>query len=111
MFIIGDLVVISLVVFTLTVLLKDTEGPFDLFQKFKNILVGSEGHERAFFIKLFSCPWCLGTWISAVVTLLYCITSKSTFPTFIAYWLASIGITGLLYAMLYSFVKDTEDES
>jgi hypothetical protein len=106
MFRLEDLVVISLVVFTITVLIKDTEGPFDLFQKFKNILVGSEGHERVFFVKLFSCPWCIGTWISIAVSLLYLLISHRSISVAIAYCIASIGVTGIMYALLYSLVSD-----
>jgi len=106
MFRIEDFIVLSLVVFTLTVLFKDTEGPFHIFEKARNFLVGSEGHERKFFVELLACPWCVGTWMSLLVTLLYWLVSKCTFPIFLAYCIAAIGVTGLLYAMLYSFVSD-----
>jgi len=106
MFIIEDFAILALVVFTITVLLKDTDGPFDTFSKAREFLIGNEEHQRRFFILLFSCPWCVGAWISSVVNLIYVLVSGKSVVVFFAYWFASIGVTGLLYSWLYSHIEE-----
>jgi len=110
MFKVEDFVVLALVVFSLTVLFKDTDGPFRIFYKARDWLTfKKDGNVRTFFKELFACPWCMGTWISAVVALLYLLISHCSIAIAIAYWIASVGVTGLLYAMLYSFVSGDEE--
>jgi len=106
MFRIEDFVVLSFVVFAITVLIKDTAGPFDIFSKMRNWLEGSDEHPNIFFMNLLSCPWCMATWISLVVNIIYLLVSHCSVFVFFAYWIGVIGITGFLYAVLYSMIDD-----
>jgi len=107
MFRIGDFFVIAFAVFAITVLAKDTAGPFNIFLKVRDWLVGSdEMHPRMFFMDLLACPWCMATWISVVVNLVYLFVSHCSVFVFFVYWLGTIGVTGFLYAILYSVLGD-----
>lgn len=80
--------------FVLTLMLKDLNGPFDIFKILREKLCRYDENYVPvnFFAKLFECPWCLGTWVSAGVVLLSLIL-----PVEIFYWLSAIAIVGMLY--------------
>lgn len=55
------LVIISLAVFTMTVLLVLLDGPFEIFQTLRYYL-----RQNSFTRELIACPWCTSIWVAAV---------------------------------------------
>ena len=113
-----ELFVVVFAVFGTTFTLHYTDGPGDLFIKFRSFLIGldkerplppydSEGNEvhiveemtseEGFFQKLLSCFWCSSFWVALIIVgcyyLLYGYSIKS-FPFVLA---ASIGVSGFLH--------------
>lgn len=80
--------------FTLTLMLKDLGGPFDIFKRLRQLLCKYDAmnEPQNFFAKLFECPWCLGTWVAAGVVIMMLILPIQFF-----YWLSAIAIAGILY--------------
>ena len=81
---ISAILVIGLVSFVITFFLKELDGPFNVIKKFRDAICAyiylpspSNANFTAvlspdnFWARLFECFWCLTTWITAVVMLLY----------------------------------------
>jgi hypothetical protein len=84
-------------------------GPWRLFVHIRHILkVSSEQFNDqtgewvevagdGFFADLFSCFWCLATWISAIVCILTAITFNQPWYFCPYEWLANIAVAGIVY--------------
>lgn len=106
----ADCVVVGVCVFAIAYLIRYTDGPFDIFYRFrKRIGVYLEEWDGdvysgevedpdpdKFLAKLVSCFWCLSTWVSLGVTSLYVILygDSHIFPFM---WLFAIGLSGVLH--------------
>jgi len=95
-----QLILCCLVTFTMTVMLKDMLGPFDIFETLRGALCDyndANNDPVNFFGKLFNCHWCLATWVSAVVALVTVIIFGMWWPYFFYLWLSAIAVTGVVY--------------
>ena len=63
------IVVAILAVLGLSLLIRNADGPFDLFQKTRILLLQNK-YVGAFFYKLLSCPLCIGFHCGWVIYLL-----------------------------------------
>lgn len=88
------LLLYGLSAFVITLMLKDLDGPFDIFKLLREKICKYDENlvPVNFFAKLFECPWCLGTWVSAGIVLLSLIVPIEFF-----YWLSAIAFVGMLY--------------
>lgn len=107
-------IMLGVISHTITFMLRYTDGPFDLFLRFRaltgvtlpvyledtdEVMDYMEPLEHDTFIsKLVSCFWCFTTWISLVVTVLaYILLDIGALATFPFTWIFVIGVSGLLY--------------
>ena len=109
----SECVVAGVCVFTVAYLLRYTDGPFDIFYHFRiwvgvyadevSVVDGIEVTEEiedpnpaGFFAKLVTCFWCLSTWMSLAITILYVVLfgDMRIFPFM---WLFATGLSGLLH--------------
>lgn len=88
------LILCGLSTFILVLMLKDLDGPFDIFNKLRTLLCKYDDMNvpQNFFAKLFDCPWCLSTWVAGGVTLLMLVL-----PVDIFIWLSAISIASIIY--------------
>jgi len=109
---INAVLVLGLASFGLTYLLRYQDGPCDLFRKLRGadgiryvpvvdysekvVSYIEEVPNDGFFGKLMGCHWCLGTWVSAVMTVAVVALMGGSMVVMPFYWLASVGITGVL---------------
>lgn len=98
-----DLIIIGFASYAVTFLVHKTDGPLDVFKRFREF-VGFRWEESEiypnefekiidedkFLAKLFGCFWCLCTWVSVALYLIYGIV-----PSIVTV-LAVIGLTGFL---------------
>lgn len=93
------------VTFALVLMLKDMDGPFDIFRGLR-VMIGAahidktdnqEYSVESFIGKLFDCHWCLGTWISAAVNIVMIICVIYPWYYFPAVWLAGLTVAGCIY--------------
>lgn len=90
-------------VLAVTYIIRYTDGPFDIFLKFRSYIGINTIEENGEYIeevsgstlaKLVECPWCLATWIAFVFALLYC--NMFGYDYFVFAWLYPIGFSGLI---------------
>lgn len=101
----NSLLVTGLATFGLTYLLCYTDGPKDIFKSIRKLagieyflIDGEEVYKppTKFFAKLFACHWCLGTWVSIIMSIAYVIIFKID-PIMLVYLIpGSLGISGFL---------------
>jgi len=99
-------ILIGLATFAITYLVQCTDGPFNIFNKFRLIAgIRTETYNKGtpgeyaievvddkFFAKLVSCWWCMSTWVALVLTLV-------TLSHPVA-WPAAIGLAGLMHKIV-----------
>lgn len=103
-----NIITVGLVTFLLVYFLKELEGPFGIFAAIQNavIVTDEEGNPTTFFGKLYSCWWCLSTWVAAVVTVLmvfvtgYVPFDFASFVYWIFVWLGAIAIANLVNSFI-----------
>lgn len=107
-----NVIVIGLATFALTFLLKDTAGPFDIFSSVRERLtlehqVRAEGAPayhtepvHPFWFNWYACFWCMSTWTSAGLSLLYVIAFGLPWFAWFFIWLAAIALAGTIYTLL-----------
>lgn len=101
---------VALATFALTYMLRNLDGPWSIFLRLKYALgyefemvhinndeVMIEHVPDRFIPQLFSCHWCLGTWIALMM--LIC---NVYIPVIVA-WFAIVGIVGVLYEVVRSW--------
>lgn len=100
-----SIIKIAFSVFGVVYILRYTDGPFDVFLRFRELVgihmvpiyeadrkVGEvEEVEDVFLAKLFGCFWCLSVWVALFCVLLYDVIGV------VFDWLAVIGIAGFLH--------------
>lgn len=106
--------------FTITFLMRYTEGPFDIFAHFRRfvrmeipiilhdhngepVIAGwAEDEEpELFFAKLVYCFWCFTAWISFLVSLFVFITfNLDNILLFPLLWFFATGVSGILNSVL-----------
>jgi hypothetical protein len=116
---IETVVLLGLSSFAITYILKYTRGPFEIFERFR-IFIGLEipvisydvvgkvnfedlkedDNPDKFFAKLFGCHWCLTTWVSLFLSVLYYLVLGNDVATFLFVWFASIGISGIIFEVI-----------
>lgn len=87
--------------FFIVVMLQQFEGPFDVFLRIREWI--GVGVKYTFLAKLWACPYCLSTWVSLpLLIIIALIAGKDALPfplLFPFYWMTSIAITSIMYAM------------
>lgn len=95
---------LSFAVFGIVYLIRYTDGPINIFLRFRQ-LMGIWQYEveksdeiieeigEGFLAKLFSCFWCLITWVSLFLILIF-------YGIDILAWFACIGISGFIYEIV-----------
>ncbi len=79
-----EFVVVALAVWRLSSMLVNEAGPWDIFVRLR-AFIGvkydeySQPYGTKFFAKLFSCVWCLSTWIGAFAAVAFIVFPKATF--------------------------------
>ena len=103
-----EVFVLFLAVFSTTFLLYYTDGPWDLFFKFRSSLIAldsiklrkvhivEEQQEDGFFQKLLSCFWCSSVWVALFVVGSYYLLYSYPLKSFPYVLLAAIGVSGYL---------------
>lgn len=103
-----DVVLLGLAVFSITYMIRRTDGPFDLFVKLREfvgihhaeeyedeVYIGVvEVVDNTFMARLFSCYWCLSLWVSLVCLLIW-----NILPDVILLF-SIIGVAGLLNGII-----------
>jgi len=99
---IQGIVAVGLATFTLLLMLKDLDGPFDIFKWIRDTLCEYDASNIPinFFGKLFDCPWCLSTWIAAFVAIVYVLVMTLPVMYFFFLWLAAIAVADMIYVYL-----------
>lgn len=105
-----DIVLIVFSSYGITYMIRYTYGPGDVFLKFriwmgmryKPLLdetgmhpagwIEEDWHEDSWHAKLVQCFWCLNTWVSLALVLLF-----PKLPIWIYVWFAIVGIAGFLH--------------
>lgn len=84
-------VLLTLASYRITQLLVYDDGPFDLIFKFRDWIgvyeLNQAGERQSFLGKLFSCPYCLGLWVSLFAALVGTLYGHNLF----IWWLAIAG--------------------
>ena len=117
----ADFVVLSFAVFGFTYLIHYTDGPGDVFFRFRDWLMrvketeervypapGQEVYitrtvtvdEESFFYKLFNCFWCSSTWSAIIIVGLYYVVMGYQIWTFPFVALGTLGVSGFLGEIL-----------
>lgn len=65
-----ELVICILAIYGITVFVKDMDGPFDIMNKIRLILLHNK-YIGVFVYKLLECYFCVGTWSGVLVYLLH----------------------------------------
>lgn len=99
------ILVLGLSGFTLTFMLFELDGPGDIFKNIRAkigiIERKSDGvriiEKPSFMTSLFSCFWCLTTWVCLFLAIFTTIMSDLSWYAGIYLWLASICISGIIF--------------
>lgn len=101
-----ELILLALATWRITSLLKDEEGPFDIFVKLRKyfgvidtdeVVFDEYGNttieplriiDDTFIAKLFECHWCLSVWAAFGISVLAVLFSVIDSNYFLFYWLA-----------------------
>lgn len=104
--------VVGFFTFGLCYLIRYTDGPFGLFDKFRGklgvrrfpvydekevILEYIEESDDSFFAELLSCWWCFSTWIALVSAILYFFVDEYPLSAFPFIWFGAVAISGILH--------------
>lgn len=107
-------IVIGLASLYITYTVRYLDGPFDLYRKILSLAgviepvygynndivnyieVNVEDSDR-FITKLVGCFWCFTTWVSMILTVIYGSCSSLNVGQCVFVWLASAGLSGLLF--------------
>lgn len=109
---IQHIVIVGLIGYVLTTLLLHTDGPLDIFLRFR-VYVGldlpvmgvepvtyvRDGNPTSFVAKLLACYWCTTTWMCLVTAVGYILLGNAPWMKLVFIWLASIGISSLAYTL------------
>lgn len=116
------IVAIGIATFGIVYMVKFTDGPFDLFFKLRRFLSMGDPYDpeqelpeklppvRLFFYQMFDCFWCLSTWVSLALLLIYAFAIKDFHWLLIIYWFGAVGVSGVLW--IYAFTHgagETDD--
>lgn len=89
-----DFIFILLASYSLSFLIKETDGPFDIISKLRNYLMRNK-YIGVFFYKLLSCYYCCGFWSGLIIYLIY--FRKFQWNLFILY-----GLTSAIFSLIMS---------
>ena len=95
-----NILVLGLVSFTITFMLHDLVGPFDIFRRIRE----KAGIDANFYIvkpsgwaDLFKCFWCLTTWVCLIISAAFVIFYSLSVLLGIYIWLGAVAVSGLIY--------------
>jgi hypothetical protein len=116
-----DILYVGLSTFTVVYLVKFTDGPFDIFYRFKKFIgliipLYDDGETSVvsyiedddpsgFVAQVVRCFWCFSTWISFVLSIAYILLVNKSVYVFPFLWLASIGISGFIHTLIETMEK------
>lgn len=117
---IEDIIVCGLASFAVTYMIKYTDGPFNIFQKFRfwigldipvvlihdEIVYEEDRDSNRLFAKVVKCFWCFTTWISAAFVIGYIFIGYNVLQSFPFLWFASIAVSGVIYELLNLFNEE-----
>lgn len=102
-----NIVIIAIASYTITYMIRYTDGPFDAFKKLRTIsgvmydLVYIDSYETVvetiadtYSAKLISCFWCLCTWVSILLWILH------YYAMFICEIFAIIGMANIIHILV-----------
>lgn len=110
-----SVILVGLASFGLTYMVRYSSGPFNIFYWILSLagiarypVLDGDGNivnyieeietPNRFITKLVSCFWCLTTWISGLLTILYIFAYPNTYwSLWLLIWFGSIGLSGWLY--------------
>ena len=107
--ILEHIIVVSLSSFIITfMLVEDLDGPFDIFRRIRNFVTKMDengNYVDKVFGPMFKCHWCLGTWVSFIISIIYmtCINiiEDGSFGIVLFEWffvfLSSMSVSGILH--------------
>lgn len=90
------------------------EGPFAIFEKWRNYLEDHSGTETTLdgevrssssLTRLFQCPYCLGVWVAFFLTFL---TPFSGFGIFLFCWWVAVGVQAFMQNVTDYFEKQKD---
>jgi len=91
-----ETVIAILAIFGLAFFLKESDGPWGLMAKWRNLLFTNKQF-GVFFYKLFDCYFCLGFHCGWIVCLL---SGQSWYPNLLLCWGLAGGIISLIFDLL-----------
>ena len=108
--------------FAVVYLLKYTDGPFDIFARWR-VYIGLDIHvindvenyyyekenTEGFIANLFKCFWCLSTWIALPIAIGYILLVDKLWVTFPFLWFSTIGTSGILKTVIIFLENHSED--
>lgn len=112
---------LGLATFLLVLMLKDLDGPYDIFNIIRSFIFMRHHHKVSEYkfevvdnhprlADLWSCAWCLSTWVSIPLVVLWSIfVIRLSWASDIFLWLISTAISGLIYHHFME-VKDGQSE-
>jgi hypothetical protein len=103
----GVIIIYLLSIFSLAFLIKESDGPFALISKLRNILMRNK-YAGVFFYKLLECWYCVGCHTGYIIYLLFTPYREYSFSNFIIWSLAGGAIcliVGLLLERLSAGVE------
>jgi hypothetical protein len=110
-----SVILVGLASFGVTYIVRYMPGPFNVFYWLLSLVgvhrypvLDADGNVTEyieeietpdkFLTKLVSCFWCLTTWISGFLTILYILaTPEITWPWWLLTWFGAIGLSGWLF--------------
>jgi len=95
-----NILVLGLVSFTITFMLHDLVGPFEIFRRIREKV----GIDANFYIvkpsrwaDLFHCFWCLTTWVCLIISAVFVIFYGLSLILGIYLWLGAVAVSGIIY--------------
>lgn len=109
--ILSDFVIVSLAIFGFTYLLRYFNGPFDALLKIRTLCgiaqvpilntvgqqIGDAEDMPTKLAEFVGCYWCLTTWVSFVMFLVYVLVFGVDVVWLPFLWLAGVAVSGLLH--------------
>jgi hypothetical protein len=122
-----EIVYVGLSTFAIVYLVKYTDGPFDVFARFRRHIgldipdyspiteIGAayyieDDEPTGFFALLVKCFWCFSTWVALSLSLAYILLIGSQWQLFPFLWFSSITVSGCLHVVVAALEKYGESD-
>jgi hypothetical protein len=121
-----EMLYVGLSTFTIVYLVKYTDGPFDIFYRFRKFIkleipmYDSSGTSvlsyiedddpNGFFALLVKCFWCFSTWVALFLSVAYILLVNKQYVTFPFLWFSAIAVSGILHVAIAALEKYGESD-